>query len=67
MTRSTTRDQIRWTNLKGSGHGGCGRLARSAEPIDTFLEAALFEMVRRPAFAEFLTRRSSAPEERGQC
>jgi site-specific DNA recombinase len=44
--------------------GGCGRLARGAEPIETFLEAALFEMVRRPAFAEFLTRRDSAPEER---
>jgi hypothetical protein len=44
--------------------GGCGRLARGAEPVETFLEAALFEMVRRPAFAQFLTRRGSAPEER---
>jgi hypothetical protein len=31
--------------------GGCGRLARGAEPIGAFLEAAVFEMVRRPAFA----------------
>jgi site-specific DNA recombinase len=45
--------------------GGCGRLARGAEPIETFLEAALFEMVRQPAFTHFLTRRSLAPEERG--
>jgi site-specific DNA recombinase len=45
--------------------GGCGRLARSAEPIETFLEAALFEMVRHPAFTQFLTRRSAVPEERG--
>jgi site-specific DNA recombinase len=44
--------------------GGCGRLARGAEPIETFLEAALFEMVRHPAFARFLTRRSAVPEER---
>jgi site-specific DNA recombinase len=43
--------------------GGCGRLARGAEPIETFLEAVLFEMVRRPAFREFLTRRG-APQER---
>jgi site-specific DNA recombinase len=46
--------------------GGCGRLARGAEPIETFLEAALFEMVRRPAFADFLTRRGSAPEGRAE-
>lgn len=45
--------------------GGCGRLARAAEPIETFLEAAVFEMVRHPAFAQFLTRRSAVPEERG--
>jgi DNA invertase Pin-like site-specific DNA recombinase len=45
--------------------GGCGRLARAAEPIETFLEAAIFEMVRRPAFGQFLTRRSAVPEERG--
>jgi hypothetical protein len=45
--------------------GGCGRLARGAEPIETFLEAAVFEMVRRPVFAQFLTRRSTVPEERG--
>jgi site-specific DNA recombinase len=44
--------------------GGCGRLARGAEPIETFLEAAVFEMVRRPVFAKFLTRRGNAPEER---
>jgi site-specific DNA recombinase len=44
--------------------GGCGRLARGAEPIETFLEAAVFEMVRRPAFAQFLARRSAAPHER---
>ena len=44
--------------------GGCGRLARGAEPIETFLEAAVFEMVRRPAFAQFLNRRDSTPEER---
>jgi site-specific DNA recombinase len=46
--------------------GGCGRLARGTEPIETFLEAALFEMVRRPAFAQFLTRRSAIPDERGK-
>jgi hypothetical protein len=34
--------------------GGCGRLARGAEPIEAFPEAAVFEMVRRPAFAQFL-------------
>jgi DNA invertase Pin-like site-specific DNA recombinase len=45
--------------------GGCGRLARAAEPIETFLEAAVFEMVRRPAFTQFLTQRSTAPDERG--
>lgn len=45
--------------------GGCGRLARSAEPIETFLETAMFEMVRQPAFTHFLSRRSSVPEERG--
>jgi DNA invertase Pin-like site-specific DNA recombinase len=45
--------------------GGCGRLARGAEPIETFLEAAMFEMVRRPAFAQFMTRRSTATDERG--
>lgn len=44
--------------------GGCGRLARAAEPIETFLEAAVFEMVRRPAFTQLLTRRSAVPEER---
>jgi site-specific DNA recombinase len=44
--------------------GGCGRLARGAEPIETFLEAAVFEMVRRPAFTQFLTRRSAVPDER---
>jgi hypothetical protein len=44
--------------------GGCTRLARSAEPIEIFLEAAVFEMVRRPAFTEFLTRRSAVPDER---
>ena len=44
--------------------GGCGRLARGAEPIETFLEAAVFEIVRRPAFAQFLDRRSTAPLER---
>jgi site-specific DNA recombinase len=41
--------------------GGCGRLARGAEPIETFLEAAVFEIVRRPVFAESLTRRSAVP------
>jgi site-specific DNA recombinase len=45
--------------------GGCGRLARAAEPIEAFLEAAVFEMVRHPAFTQFLTRRSAVPEERG--
>jgi DNA invertase Pin-like site-specific DNA recombinase len=45
--------------------GGCGRLARGAEPIETFLEAAIFEMVRRPAFTQFLNRRSAVPDERG--
>ena len=45
--------------------GGCGRLARAAEPIETFLEAAVFEMVQHPAFGQFLTRRSAVPEERG--
>jgi hypothetical protein len=45
--------------------GGCGRLARGAEPIETFLEAAVFEMVRRPAFEQFLTRHTTAPDERG--
>jgi hypothetical protein len=45
--------------------GGCGRLARAAEPIESFLEAAVFEMVRRPAFTQFLTRRSKVPDERG--
>jgi site-specific DNA recombinase len=45
--------------------GGCGRLARGAEPIETFLEAAAFEVVRRPAFARFLTRRSAVPQQRG--
>jgi site-specific DNA recombinase len=45
--------------------GGCGRLARGAEPIETFLEAAVFEMVRRPAFTQFLNRRSAVPDERG--
>jgi site-specific DNA recombinase len=44
--------------------GGCGRLARGAEPIEAFLEAAMFEMVRRPAFTDFLSRRSAVPEER---
>jgi hypothetical protein len=44
--------------------GDCGRVARGAEPIETFLEAALFEMVRHPTFARFLTRRSAVPEER---
>ena len=44
--------------------GGCGRLARGAEPIETFLEAAVFEIVRHPAFAQFLDRRSTAPLER---
>jgi site-specific DNA recombinase len=46
--------------------GGCGRLARGAEPIETFLEAAVFEIVRAPAFARFLARRSLAPSERGE-
>jgi site-specific DNA recombinase len=46
--------------------GGCGRLARGAEPIETFLEAAVFEMVRRPAFVEFLTQQSTLPDERGK-
>jgi hypothetical protein len=45
--------------------GGCGRLARGAEPIETFLEAAVFEMVRRPAFTQFLTHRSAVPQQRG--
>jgi site-specific DNA recombinase len=45
--------------------GGCGRLARAAEPIEVFLEAAVFEMVRHPEFAQLLTRRSTVPEERG--
>jgi site-specific DNA recombinase len=45
--------------------GGCGRLARGAEPIETFLEAAIFEMVRRPAFAQFLSRRATGPDQRG--
>jgi hypothetical protein len=45
--------------------GGCGRLARGAEPIDAFLEAAVFEMVRRPASAQFLARRATAPDQRG--
>jgi hypothetical protein len=36
-----------------------------AEPIETFLEAAIFEMVRRPAFTQFLNRRSAVPDERG--
>jgi site-specific DNA recombinase len=45
--------------------GGCGRLARAAEPVETFLEAAVFEMVRRPAFAQFLTQRSEVPQQRG--
>jgi site-specific DNA recombinase len=44
--------------------GGCGRLARGAEPVETYLEAAVFEVVRRPAFAQFLTRRSAVPDER---
>jgi hypothetical protein len=44
--------------------GGCGRLSRGAEPIETFLEAALFEIVWHPAYAQFLTRRSAVPEER---
>jgi hypothetical protein len=44
--------------------GGCGRLARGAEPIEIFLEAAVFEMVRRPAFTQFLTQRSTLPNER---
>ena len=44
--------------------GGCGRLARGAEPIEAFLEAAVFEMVRRPVFAQFLTRRSAVPDKR---
>jgi hypothetical protein len=44
--------------------GGCGRVSRSAEPIEIFLEAAVFEMVRHPMFAQFLTRRSAVPEER---
>jgi hypothetical protein len=39
-------------------------VSRGAEPIETFLEAALFEMVRRPAFAQFLTRRSAVPDRR---
>jgi hypothetical protein len=46
--------------------GGCGRLARGAEPIETFLETAVFEMVRRPAFTQFLTQRSTVPEERAK-
>jgi site-specific DNA recombinase len=46
--------------------GGCGRLARGAEPIETFLEAAVFEMVRRPTFLQYLTRRSAVSDERGQ-
>jgi hypothetical protein len=41
-----------------------GRLVRSAEPIETFLEAVLFAMVRNPAFARFLAQRSAVPEER---
>jgi site-specific DNA recombinase len=45
--------------------GGCGRVSRGAEPIETFLEAAVFEMVRHPAFTHFLTRRSAVPQERG--
>jgi hypothetical protein len=45
--------------------GGCGRVSRGAGPIETFLEAAVFEMVRHPAFTHFLTRRSVIPEERG--
>jgi hypothetical protein len=44
--------------------GGCGRLARAAEPIETFLETAVFEIVRHPAFTQFLTRRSAVPDER---
>jgi site-specific DNA recombinase len=44
--------------------GGCGRLDRGAEPVETFLEAAVFEMVHRPAFTQFLRRRSAAPEQR---
>jgi hypothetical protein len=46
--------------------GGCGRLARGAEPIETFLEAAVFEIVRHSAFTQFLTRRSTIPAERTQ-
>ena len=46
--------------------GGCGRLARSAEPIETFLEAAVFEIVRHPAFAHYLTRRGALPDERSE-
>jgi DNA invertase Pin-like site-specific DNA recombinase len=45
--------------------GGCGRLARGAEPIEAFLEAAVFEMVQRPAFAQFLSRRTTALDQRG--
>jgi hypothetical protein len=45
--------------------GGCSRLARGAEPIETFLEAAVFEIVRHPAFTQFLTRRNTVPAERG--
>lgn len=46
--------------------GGCGRLARAAEPIEAFLEAAVFEMVRRPAFSQFLAQRSKLPDERAK-
>jgi hypothetical protein len=45
--------------------GGCSRLVRGAEPIETFLEAAVFEIVRHPAFTQFLTRRNTVPAERG--
>jgi site-specific DNA recombinase len=45
--------------------GGCGRLARGADPIETFLEAAIFEMVRSPLFAQFLTQRITQHDQRG--
>ena len=37
---------------------------RGAEPIETFLEVAAFEMVRHPTFAQFLTRRGAVPDKR---
>jgi hypothetical protein len=53
------------THFRQSTSRPAARFPRSAEPIETFLEAAVFEIVRRPAFAQFLTRRSAAPDERG--